>query len=136
MRTHPSDEQLVLYCTGDLQTPGVAAVEGHLAECSTCRDVVADTRAVLSTVSSPTIPERGDRYTEQLWAAIAPRLDRGRRLPARQSPGWLAWALGAAAMLAVAFGAYHMGRRARKPLRRIGCCSPALPSIWTALPWC
>jgi hypothetical protein len=93
---HLTEEQLVLhhYHDGD----GAAEVEKHLASCAECRAQFETLRRVLALVDTMPIPERGERYGEEVWTRLRWKLGSERRR-------FRNWQLGfaAAAVLAIAF---------------------------------
>ena len=93
---HLTEEQLVLhhYHDGD----GAAEVEKHLASCAECRAQFETLRRVLALVDSMPIPERGERYSEQVWTRLRWKFGSERRRLRHWQIG-----LAAAAMLAIAF---------------------------------
>lgn len=101
--THPNEEQLVLFYYGDADD--LAAIEQHLAECDACRasfDALKQTCAVMESLP---VPQRGAGYGREVWARLAPRLDRPRAWSWREwfQPQRLALAGALAALLVVAF---------------------------------
>jgi hypothetical protein len=92
---HLNEEQLVLhhYHDGDAQ----ADAEQHLAACDECRAQLTAIRGVLALVDELPIPDRGDRYGDEVWTRLRWKLGAPRRLRTWQA------SLAAAAMLAVAF---------------------------------
>ena len=93
---HLTEEQLVLhhYHDGD----GAAEVEKHLASCAECRAQFETLRRVLALVDSVPIPERGERYAEEVWTRLRWKLGSERRRLRHWQIGFAA-----AAMLAIAF---------------------------------
>lgn len=93
---HLTEEQLVLhhYHDGD----GAAEVEKHLATCADCRAQSDTLRRVLALVDTMPIPERGERYGEEVWTRLRWKLGSERRR-------FRNWQIGfaAAAVLAIAF---------------------------------
>lgn len=91
---HLTEEQLVLHHYHDGET---AAAEQHLAACADCRAQLAAIRRVLALVDEMPIPERQERYGEEVWNRLRWKLGAPRRLRHWQL------SLAAAAMLAIAF---------------------------------
>lgn len=92
---HLTEEQLVLhhYHDGD----GATEVEKHLASCAECRAQSETLKRVLALVDTMPIPERGERYSEEVWTRLRWKLGSRRRIRSWQV------GLAAAAMLAIAF---------------------------------
>jgi hypothetical protein len=94
---HLNEEQLVLhhYHDGDA---AAAAIEQHLAACAECRAQSETLRRVLSLVDTLPIPERGERYGEEVWTRLRWKLGSERRRARHWQVGFAA-----AAMLVIAF---------------------------------
>jgi hypothetical protein len=91
---HLNEEQLVAFHYRDLdERPDTSQ---HLGECSECASQYDTIRRVLALVSDAPIPERGERYGEEVWTRLRWKLGGGAR---RRWQSLLA----IAAMLAVAF---------------------------------
>ena len=117
--THITEEQLVAYALDDVEAGTRAAVEAHVDACPECRTSLEEIRATLDASARIDIPERGDDYGAKVWDAIESRLSESShistpalrhgtpvpRLSLRPAP-WLA----AAAVVALAVGAYWLGR--------------------------
>jgi hypothetical protein len=100
---HLTEEQLVLHHYHDDEA--AAPVAQHLAECDQCRALDETLRRVLALVNELPIPERGNRYAEQVWKRLHWKLgSEGRRRIRWQS------LLAAAALVAVAFFAGQLWR--------------------------
>lgn len=103
---HLSDEQLIaLYC-GDARRPDT--LTEHLRACSGCRENFWSLQQTLGALKNAPVPERGADYGSQVWYAIANRLDRPEKQPARRHcVSWdarkLAWVGALAAMIVAAF---------------------------------
>jgi anti-sigma factor RsiW len=108
--THLTEEQMILYCFGELD----ASVEAtdHLADCAACRAELAELRRTLDLAGSVQPPARGPDYGAQVWTRIAPRLGIGRVPQARPRWQWLAVAAAAAVVLV---GAFWLGRWTSEP---------------------
>jgi hypothetical protein len=93
---HLTEEQLVLhhYHDGD----DAADVEQHLASCAECRAQSATLRRVLSLVDTLPVPERGERYGEEVWTRLRWKLGSEHRRVRHWQVGFAA-----AAMLLIAF---------------------------------
>ena len=116
--THITEEQLVAYALDDAEAGTLAAVEAHVNACAVCRMSLDEIRATLDAAAGLDIPHRDDDYGAKVWDAIESRLSEGSHLstPARRHgtsaharlrpAPWLA----AAAVVALAVGAYWLGR--------------------------
>jgi hypothetical protein len=106
---HLNEEQLVLhhYHDGD----GAADVEQHLAVCAECRAQNDTLESVLALVDSMPIPERGERYGEEVWTRLRWKLGSERRRVRHWQIG-----LAAAAMLAIAFVSGLLWRQRPAPV--------------------
>ena len=93
---HLTEEQLVLhhYHDGD----AAADVEQHLAACAECRAQSETLRRVLALVDTMPVPERGERYGEEVWTRLRWKLGSERRRVHHWQIGFAA-----AAMLIIAF---------------------------------
>lgn len=94
-----------LYAAGALDAQERAAVEAHLAEAGPhqgCQEAMAEAQLTAAALARSLPPVRPD---ERVWAGIAAKLEGGAPRARRQLPGWLPWAIAAAAGLAaVVFG--------------------------------
>ena len=150
--THITEEQLVAYALDDVEAGIRAAVEAHVDACAECRTSLDEVRATLDASAALEVPERGDDYGAKVWDAIESRLAEGSHLstPARrhgtpalqhsasapQHSGTTArvrlrpapW-LAAAAVVALAVGAYWLGRHNASIDR-----APQVPVTATATP--
>ena len=111
MQQHLSEEDLVLFHYHDDAAPPDAAA--HVASCAECRAQLAALRNVLSLVDQSTVPEKSDRYGEEVWNRLRWKL--GAR-PRRRNV-WIS-SLAAAAVLAIAFFAgqlWHARNQANAP---------------------
>jgi hypothetical protein len=107
---HIGEEQLVFFYYGE--SSEAAAIEGHLAECETCRDEFRALQRVLNTVDSAPVPERTADYGSEVWRRIEKRIGRRPRLSVMY---WWIWA---PAMAVLVIGAFLAGRfydRAQRP---------------------
>jgi hypothetical protein len=93
---HLNEEQLVLHHYHDGEA--AAEVEKHLASCADCRAQFDTLRRVLALVDTMPIPERGERYGDQVWTRLRWKLGSERRRVRHWQMGFAA-----AAMLAIAF---------------------------------
>jgi hypothetical protein len=80
---HPTEEQLVAFRFGDTDPDETAAIGGHLSACETCRAAAEAIGLTLSAASQLPVPDRPETYGAEVWARIAPRLQ-------RPATGWLA----------------------------------------------
>lgn len=95
---HIGEEQLVLFYYGEADDRG--AIDAHLAACEPCRAQYRGLQAVLNTLDSAHVPERGPDYGAAVWGRISKQVRFRRKfswLP------WWAWAPAAAALLVLAF---------------------------------
>ena len=130
--THITEEQLIAYALDDVEAGTRAAVEAHVDACTECRTSLDEIRATLDASAGLDIPDRGDDYGAKVWDAIesrlsegahagtpalrqgtppldrlgAPRVHRGAAHVLMRPAPWLA----AAAVVALAVGAYWLGR--------------------------
>ena len=131
--THITEEQLVAYALDDAEAGTLAAVEAHVNACPVCRMSLDEIRATLDAAAGLDVPDRDDDYGAKVWDAIESRLsesshsstppldgERGRTVArlgaprARRGAAHLSvrlrpW-LAAAAVVALAVGAYWLGR--------------------------
>jgi len=91
---HLNEEQLVAFHYRDLDAP--AGASQHLGECRECATQYDTIRRVLALVTDAPIPERAERYGEEVWTRLRWKLGSRRR------HRWQSLAA-IAAMLAVAF---------------------------------
>ncbi len=68
--SHLEEEALILHFYGEGEDP--AAVEQHLAECSVCREQLAEIRRMLGAVPAVRVPDRSDAYGAQVWGRLHP----------------------------------------------------------------
>ncbi|HUP43958.1 MAG TPA: hypothetical protein VM779_00455, partial [Thermoanaerobaculia bacterium] len=115
---HLSEEQLVAFHYRDDDASSAA---GHLASCTSCAGQYALLRRVLELVNEAPIPERGERYGEEVWTRLRWKLDRRGR--------WQSL-VAIAAMLAIAFVAGHFWRARRDALPAV-VATAAEPAVLT-----
>jgi hypothetical protein len=111
--THITEDDLVALALDDAPDELRTAAERHLPACAACTAAMEEIRATLGAAAAAAgdVPERGDEYGAQVWAAIESRLpSRERGTPARAVVRWRPW-LAAAAALILAAGSYWLGRR-------------------------
>lgn len=107
IKTHPTDDDLVLHYYGEGQRR--ESIEVHLAECVQCARTFEDIAATLSLVVEGPIPERGEHYGLEVWQRIRPELPANRPLSWWPRAGWqFATLIGALAVLVLA--AFVAGR--------------------------
>jgi hypothetical protein len=103
---HLSEEELILRYYGEAEGP--ADAEEHLAGCAACRADEEALRLTLTVADGLRVPERSEAYGSEVWARLAPRLQRREarllRFPGRR--GLLALLATAAAL----FAAFEAGR--------------------------
>ena len=102
---HATEEQLVLLYYGE--APEQAEIEQHLAGCEECRAGYRALQAVLNTVDSAPVPERGPEYGQAVWQRIE------KRVPRRRGLRWTAWWIWAPALAALLVAAFLAGRFTR-----------------------
>ena len=104
---HLEEEELILHFYGEGEDP--AAAEQHLAECTVCREQLAETRRLLEAVPAVRVPERSEAYGAQVWDRLQPQLAyrRGRAWSERVRAR--AWAISAAAVFLLTVG-FLVGR--------------------------
>lgn len=95
---HFDEDELVLHYYGE--GPDCEAIHGHLRSCHQCRKLAEEIRRTLEAVDDLPLPDRDERYGQQVWQRLQPRLSR----PSR----WISgrhWALAAAVafLMAAAF---------------------------------
>jgi hypothetical protein len=91
---HLNEEQLVAFHYRDLDAP--AGASQHLGECRECAAQYDTIRRVLALVTDAPIPERSERYGEEVWTRLRWKLG------SRARHRWQSLAA-IAAMLAIAF---------------------------------
>jgi anti-sigma factor RsiW len=109
MTSHPRDEDLHDLVDGLLTEPGRSSVEGHMADCTECRDRLARLKRLL--VMAREAP-RGVAPPDDWWPAIRGAIDERQAISLGSAPSWPSqpwwtrpWALAAAAMLLIAASA-------------------------------
>jgi len=102
---HATEEQLVLLYYGEAQDSG--EIEQHLAGCEECRAGYRALQAVLNTVDSAPVPERGPDYGQAVWRRIEKRLQR------RRSFRWTQWWIWTPALAGLLLAAFLAGRFSR-----------------------
>ena len=100
---HLSDEQLILYYYRDLGD--APDVEAHLNLCDECRRHHEELQGILNAVESSPLPDRSERYGEEVWMRVRPRLESPPRLDwmALFQPRRLAALATVAAIVVIAF---------------------------------
>jgi len=107
---HISEEQLVLFYYGE--SAEATAIEGHLADCDTCRADFRALQLVLNTVDSAPVPERGAEYGPAVWRRIEGRLGARRK---RRVFHWWIWSPAMAALILAAFLAGRLTQQRPSP---------------------
>ena len=126
--SHITDDDLIAYALGDVETGVRAAASAHLETCAACRASLEEIAATLSLAARLEVPERGERYGAEVWTRIEPRLRRSAasawQAPVRRSAALAGQArrgfaarswLAAAAVALIAVGAYWLGRQSATP---------------------
>jgi hypothetical protein len=105
---HLTEEQLVAFHYRDGDAPAAAA---HLTACPSCATEYETIRRVLALVSEAPIPDRGDRYGEEVWTRLRWKLGSRERRRRWQS------LTAVAALLTIAFfaGLFFRTRPATAP---------------------
>lgn len=98
---HITDEQFVLLYYGE--APDGAEVESHLAGCEACRAGYRAVQAVLNTVDSAPVPDRGPEYGQAVWQRIEKRVH-------RRGSRWAHWWIWAPAIAGLVVAAFLAGR--------------------------
>ena len=113
--THMAEDDLVALALDEATDDLRAAAEQHLPACADCTAAMAEIRATLAATAAVEVPDPGDEYGAQVWAAIESRLpSRERGVPAPVAARWRPW-LAAAAALLMAAGGYWLGRHSVTP---------------------
>jgi hypothetical protein len=102
---HLTEEQLVSHYYHDADEP--MSAQEHLTTCAECRAQYNALRSVLALVSEAPIPERSERYGDEVWNRLRWKLEQRRRI--RWQP-----IAAIAAMLALVFFAGILWRSPRK----------------------
>jgi hypothetical protein len=102
---HYTENDLILYYYGEGRAR--ADVERHLETCAACAAAYRDIAGTLAMVTTPGVPERGEKYGLEVWQRIR------HQLPEQEAPWWdpgrffrydrLALAGAAAALALIAF---------------------------------
>jgi hypothetical protein len=136
--THITEDDLVSLALDDAPDDLRASAARHLPACAACTAAMEEIRATLGAASTGfEVPERGDEYGAQVWAAIESRLPSREsgisvsdtaRPPAAVVARWSPW-LAAAAALIIAAGSYWLGRQsATPPSTGVGTTATNAPS--------
>ena len=120
--SHITDDDLIAYALGDVETGTQAAAAAHLETCAACRASLESIAATLMLAGRHEVPERGEDYGAAVWARIEGRLHReaegprGTEVPPPHwSRAWMLPWLAAAAVALLAVGAYWLGRQSAAP---------------------
>ncbi len=114
---------LCAYVDGELPPEKSAEVERHLEECSTCRNVCGELRALQELMAESAAAMEAVTDYDHIWENIEAGLEAERPVPGKHSPGrWLssfstllaAAAATAALALAVMFMPHTVGPPAKK----------------------
>src|SRR5687768_4180204 len=118
---HLTEEQLVAFHYRDADAPAAAT---HLTACASCATEYETIRRVLALVSEAPIPERGDRYGEEVWTRLRWKLGSRERTRRWQSLAAVA------ALLTIAFfaGLFFRTRPAMAPFGVEQATTTAAPS--------
>lgn len=117
---HLTEEQLVAFHYRESDAPATASQ--HLGVCAECAQQYEVLRRVLALVNEAPIPERGERYGEEVWNRLRWKL--GSRARRRRWQSLIA----IAAMLAIAFAAGQFWRARQDSLPAIATTTnPAAP---------
>ncbi len=110
---HLTEEQLVSHYYHDADAP--LSANEHLSECAECRTQYDTIERVLALVKEAPVPERSERYGDEVWNRLRWKLGSERR----RQRGWQSLAA-VAAMLAVAFfaGILWRSRPDRTPAKQ------------------
>jgi hypothetical protein len=112
MRTHLTEEELVLHYYGEMDDPEEGGAAAHLAQCRNCHAQYRSLQRVLAVVDEATVSgtELPAQFERTMWARLEPNLRRDR--PSLFSwlvfsPARLGWA---AAVLLLVSAAFFAGR--------------------------
>jgi hypothetical protein len=106
---HLSQDDLVLHYYGECR----AKITQHIATCPECREKVGQLSSMLSGITLPEPPPRGDDYAAKVWTRIRPKLTE--RMTAR--PWWAVprrWMAVATVAIVIAI-AFMAGRYTNRP---------------------
>lgn len=105
---HLTEEQLILYHYREGKDLDVST--RHLMECASCRAAYGDLASVLDSLQRWPVPERSDRYGEQVWRRLQHRLRPSGEADRRFRLLWPVprWAM-AVSMLLLLAGAFFLG---------------------------
>jgi hypothetical protein len=121
--THMAEDDLVALALDEAPDDLRAAAEAHLPACADCTAAMAEIRATLAATAAVEVPDPGDEYGAQVWAAIEAHLPArerdtptsgAARQPAAVGARWRPW-LAAAAAVFMAAGGYWLGRQSVTP---------------------
>jgi hypothetical protein len=113
MKTHLTEDDLVLHYYGEMGSAEESAAAAHLSTCATCHDSFRRLQRVLAAVDENALsgPELPEHFERTVWARLEPNLSRERG-------GWRSWLVltparlvGAAALIVLLVGAAFMAGR-------------------------
>jgi anti-sigma factor RsiW len=116
MNECPIETRLSAYLDRELPEPQVANLEAHLRDCEACSTELASLRAVKELAEGLSAPAVSDEEWAATWSAIEARVAAvgQHRRPARAQ--WLATAIAAAAVLAIAAGVWARWPHRARPV--------------------
>jgi hypothetical protein len=105
---HYDENELVLHHYGEAADG--EAVDRHLADCERCRAEYEALRRTLDAVGELPVPERNERYPEEVWRRVDPAAAGERPARRRRGQLWPRLAF-AASVVVLLFGAFLVGRQ-------------------------
>lgn len=104
MKTHITDDDLILHFYGEAARSEAIKIDAHLAECAECSENWNALQQTLKMIDSCEVPEAPEGFERVMWARVRPSLPD----PKAAKPYWWSprvWApiAGLAAVIAVAF---------------------------------
>jgi hypothetical protein len=113
MKTHLTEDDLVLHYYGEMGAAEESAAAAHLSACAVCHDSFRRLQRVLAAVDENALagPELPEHFERTVWARLEPNLH-------REGGGWRSWLVltparlaAAAAVVVVLIGAAFMAGR-------------------------